>query len=408
MCAYIFKIMHDKRFGALSYLKICNGSIKKKQRVVSLETGNSEQIKGVYRVFADELKEIEVPVEKNDIIAVSGLTNSKTGDILVDQGFEGKLDTNEYDCEQPFRLLNQQIILPRIKRMEPVYFCSIESRSASQQLQLENALARLSREDPSFFHQIDRHGITTIRGMGKLHLEVIRDRIESEYKVQPLLGPLQISYRETIEGSATEELTVSKMINGVSNKLEIKLYIRSKPKAGSWSSKMLRLDTSGENQLNRLRNDHRKAIESGISSAMTHGPSLGYPMMDCDILLLDFSANARCGLPVIASAASECLANGLRRCSPVLLEPMMLLEVSSPKEFNGAILSDLSTRRASILSTTAESDGSVIIRSRAPLSSLADYSEALRTQTSGRASFSMELHSYITMNESDKRNVNRS
>lgn len=413
-CSFIFKITHDQRLGALTYLRICNGTMKKLQRVKNLETGRVEQVKKVHRAFADELKEINEPVLKDDIVVVTGLTESRTGDILVDQNFQQKnpaeptkQTTENEQAIGVFRLLNEQIIIPKISRMEPVYFCSIESYSSSQQLKLETAMTRLAREDPSFNFDINELGITTIRGMGKLHLEIARDRIKSEYGIESVLGPLQISYRETISGAATEELSVDRLINGAKNTLFIKLYVRSLSKAGTWSGKKLRLDTSGDSSLGKLRHDHRKAIENGFLSALLHGPSMGFPMIDCDILLLDFKANGRCSLPVISSAASQCLMGALRRCSPVLLEPIMLLEVVTPSEFNGSLLGDISTRRGLVLSTTAKGDGSVLIRAHAPLSQLADYSEYLRIVTSGRGSFSMELHSYAAMSEADRQNIVR-
>lgn len=417
-CSFIFKILHDKRLGSLSYLRVCNGLLKKLQRVQNLETNKVEQVKKVYRAFADELKEIDEPVYKDDIVVVTGLTESRTGDILVDQNFDHQQDESieetkeKTDDQTPkissvFRLLNKSIVVPKISRLEPVYFCSIESYNSSQQLKLESALACLAREDPSFSFDINELGITTIRGMGKLHLEIARDRIKSEHGIDSVLGPLLISYRETIDGAATEELSVNKLINGAKSTLFIKLYVRSLSAAGTWTGKRLRLDCTGDSSLGKLRLDHRKAIESGFISAMLHGPSMGFPVIDCDILLLDFKANGRCSLPVISSAASQCLMSAMRRCSPVLLEPIMLLEVVTPSVFNGSLLGDISTRRGLVLSTTAKGDGSVHIRAHTPLSMLADYSEYLRIVTSGRGSFSMELHSYATMSEADRQSIVR-
>lgn len=420
-CAFIFKIMHDKRLGPLTYMKICQGSLKKLQYVQNLQNQKIEQIKKIYRVHADELKEIEGSVYKDDIVVVTGMSESRTSDIIVDRNFELKPEGGaplEFSqarngdplapiANMPFTLLNEEILVPQITRMEPVYFCSIEAMSLSQQNKLESALACLSREDPSFTFDIDRMGVITIRGMGKLHLDIARDRIKSEFGIDSMLGPLQISYRETIEGSATEEFSVDKLVNGVKSSLTIKLSIKAKPGAGAWSGKMLRLDTKGENSLGKLRFDHRKAIESGLLSALGNGPTLGYPMIDCDILLLDFIANRRCGLPIISSAASQCLMNAVRQCSPALMEPIMLLEVVVPSEHNGLILGDISARRGVVLSTSARQNGAIVVKSRTPLATLADYSEFLRIKTSGRASFSMELFNYSAMSEADKQNVVR-
>lgn len=430
-CAFIFKIMHDKRLGALNYVRVCNGSIERLQRLKNLDTDKSEQAKRLFRPFADELREINEPIYKDDIVVLTGLSESRTGDILVDPHFQRVVSQVDSHVDSslgsgtqtispqesqttthklPFELLNQdQIIVPRISRMEPVYFCSIEAPNISQQLKLEHALASMSREDPSFTFEIDSLGITTIRGMGRLHLEVARDRIESEYGIGAHLGPLQISYRETMDGFAIEELTVNRLINSVKNTLEIKLYVRSAPNSGQWMGKKLRIETSGENNLGKLRHDHRKAIELGLMSALQHGPSMGYPMIDCDILLLDFKANGRCGLPLISSSASQCLQQAIKRCSPVLLEPIMLLEVVAPHEFAGLILADLTgSRRSIVLATTSkQATNTIVIRTKTPLATLTDYSEHLRILTSGRGSFSMELNSYSAMSDTDKQNVVR-
>lgn len=395
-CAFIFKVCHDKRLGQLNFVRVYSGSVKKQQKLKNLRTRNSEQIKKLYRVFADEMREIDEPVEEDDIVAISGLSNSKTGDILVAK--DPNTDPTEHDIrnfDTPFIWLDKSILVPQIKTLEPVYYCTIESSRASEQLQLEDALERLSREDPSFSFEVDQHGVTTVRGMGKLHLEVSRDRIETEYKIRSLLGPLQISYRETVQNSASEELQVSKLINGITSKMSVRIHLGPKPKAGPWTHKSLKLDTMGENSLNRLRNDHRKAIEAGILSALNHGPTLGFPIIDCEVTLLDFTANGRCSLPVISSGVSECLTNAVARCNPIVLEPVMLLEVSTPREFNGIILADLALRRAIVTDNCGFSDGTLIIKAEAPLSSLTDYSEVLRVQSSGRASFTIRLKGYV-------------
>jgi len=444
-CAFIFKIMHDKRLGALNYLRIFGGKINRMQSLKNLQTNKVEQIKRIFRPFADELTEIEKPVFKDDIVIVTGLSDSRTGDILVEQGFskaeENSVESSRGEMElqageqpspsgqvsmeeeayepskaiaaarnrQPFLLLNNELLVPNIPRMEPVYFCTIESPSTSKQMKLEEALACLSREDPSFTYEVDTLGVGTIRGMGKLHLEIMRDRIMSEYGVDSILGPMQISYRETISGCAVEELKVNRLINGVRNRLSLKLYVRSLANSGAWNQKRLRLDCGPESTLSTMRADHRRAVETGVSRAMMHGPLLGYPMVDCDVLLLEFQANYRCGLALISSAASQCLMQAFSRCSPFLMEPIMLLEVVAPKAHNSTIVGDLSsTRRGVVISTQARSaTDSIVVRAHVPLATLADYSEHLRILTSGRASFSMELHNYAAVSESERSNIVR-
>lgn len=406
-CALIFKIAHDRRLGPLAYLRVYKGQITKQMKLKNLETGSQEEVKKIYRLFGDQLIEISEPVISGDIVAVSGILRACTGDILVDlrtidQSSDRAIDgAGRGDLFRVLKAKRENIIVPQINRMEPVYYCSIESRLGSQQLKLEQSLACVAREDPSFTYELDDQGITTIRGMGKLHLEVARDRLQSEHGIDAILGPMQISYRETIEGSATEELSVDRLIGSSKSTISSKIYVRSKPGSGAWSDKMLRLDLNSESGLGKLRNDHRKAIGNGVESALKHGPARGYPLIDCDVLILDFKANSRCSLALISSVVSRCLTSAIRRCSPVLLEPIMLLEVVAPNECNGLILGDLASRRGILEGTTARPNGSIVVRAKVPLASLADYSEFLRINTSGRASFSIELHNYSALSEQE-------
>lgn len=491
--AYVFKITHDKRLGPLCYVRVTSGTLEKMQRFKDLESSQAEQVKKVYRVFADELREIVTPVTRDDIVVVSGLSHTRTGNLLIDthyksieargkaspqideleggdtgtlagqvsSGFDyvdsnavagennieeeeeesesinadnGDYKANTGDKEEaangvaagatsamPFRVLEQNILVPRIGRVEPVYYSSIESQSQSQQIRLEKALAMVAREDSSFSFDINALGVTTIRGMGKLHLEIIRDRLRSEHGVGALLGPIQISYRETIGSCATDELNVDRLVNSVRSAISIRLSVRPKPGAGVWSPKELRLEQTtgafvdssaggGGGGDWRLRTDHRRAIANGLKSALQHGPLLGHPVIDCEIVLLAFQANKRSSLPMVASVASQCLTGALARAAPVLLEPIMHLEVNVPQEHNGTVLSDLaSNRRGQILSTVARASGAMVqLRSRAPLANLADYSEFLRTATSGRATFTMRLDSYQAMSESERMSLARS
>lgn len=405
-CALVFKITQDTRLGSLAYIRIYGGQLGKGMKLLNFDTGKQEQVKKIFRVFANEFQELDQPVGGGNIVVASGISEARTGDILVDKNLFGLKEIREESKEPnvPFRSLRTDkvsVCVPKIASMEPVYFCSIESRLGSQQLKLEQSLANMAREDPSFTYELDEQGITTIRGMGKLHLEIVRDRLQSEHGIDALLGPLQISFRETIVGSVIEELSAERLIGTTKSSVSLKLYVRGKQGLGIWSDKMLRLDLSSENELGKLRNDHRKAIGHGIESALRHGPISGYPLIDCDVLLLDFKANSRCALAMISSTVARCLSSAISRCSPVLLEPIMILEVVCPQESNGLILGDIATRRGVVENTRARLDGNVVVRAQVPLATLSDYSEFLRVNTSGRACFSMELHSY---NASSERN----
>lgn len=482
-CLFIFKITHHKRLGPLSYVRVYNGQLVRGQNLINLNTKKREIIKRIYRPFADDLTGEISPdqvVSKSDIVILAGLIESRTGDILVsnlqtsiddDELMPNAIENNDNNSNKkqnlPYRLLaldSGKILVPKIEQMEPVYFCTLEAASTSQQIKLEQALINLAREDPSFVYEIDSLGVGTLRGQGKLHLEIIRDRIATEYSLSPILGPMQIAYRETVAAARPllGQLELDRIINGQRNVVSIKLALSNSKQqmhntttAASnshlWLAKQLKLDSTGAlnngdtqaiGRLARLRHDHRKAISLGLQTAMMHGPTLGYPLIGCELTLVDFKCNQKCTLAMISSAASQCLTSQIlnslttssggcndRSAENILLEPIMQLELIVPSECAGQIANDLNcSRRGQILkqeslgddaiaennnnnnnkaSFAFESQRRTIIRAKAPLASLADYAEFLRVTSSGRASFSMELHDYVAMSESDKRNIIR-
>lgn len=408
-CAFIFKITHDKRLGPLSYMRVCNGAISSGTRLICCKTQQPRNIKKLHRAFGDELREISSRVEKDDIVIATGITESKTGDILGNDRLLARLvNDGTGDSRKPFKMVTNNVVAPQIQDIDPVYLCSVEARSNADQVKLENALKCFAREDPSFRHECDERGIMTIRGMGKLHLDIVRDRLKSEHQVEAMLGPLQIAYRETILHEAIEDITLDRLINGVQSICDITLRVRSKPGAGFWSAKQLRLDYGSDTSLMQLRDDHRRAIEIGLQSAFSHGPKLGCPVVDCEVQLLQFSANRRCTVPVISSVTSQCLASAIKKAKATLMEPIMRVEVVCPKHKNGPIISDMTTTRRGIIdSTLARDNDYVIIKATAPLSTLADYTEFLRRAASGRATFVMTLHEYKPMSEQDMANMAR-
>lgn len=406
-CGFIFKILHNKHHGALTYIKICNGFLNKHQKqLVNIASGKTEYVKKVFEPFADELVELDRKASRDDIIILTGLQESKTGEILVDDVKLRNAKRARVSDELPFSRLNG-ILVPDIEPMDSVYYCSIESPSSSQQLKFEHALQCMAREDPSFSYEIDELGSTTIRGMGKLHLEIIRDRIESEFGVCATLGALQIAYRETINSGSTQEFVIDKVINGVKNSMRIVLQVKPSTGSGSWKGKKLKINQNTDSEMGNLRSDYQKAIENGIFTSLHCGPKLGFPVVDCEVKLMEFDANFKCTYPVISSGASQCVLLALRNSEPIVLEPMMSVEIITPIEKNGLILGDISSRRGKVLSTCASENGTILIKSQIPLSELRNYSEFIRTTTSGRGSFSLNLLGYVKMSTASEASIVR-
>jgi len=283
---------------------------------------------------------------------------------------------------------------------DPVFFCSIEPPSQSYQLSLDNALSQLHREDPSLRIQFDEEtGQTILAGMGELHLEIIGERIKTEYKIDVDLSRPQISYKEGLISESKQSHTLNLKIGSTTHSVNIVMSIlRDKP-----NKQLLSLDNSPDNASNTaaIPLNRINIITSSAKAALAHGPKLGCPVINVRFLLHWLEVGKGTSDTVISSAVNQCVQKLLKSANTILLEPIMNVEVVTDDMNSSAILSDFGRRRGSIQEITTRSNNRVI-NALVPLADLLGYSKDLRTFTSGTASFSMEFHSYQEVSGKDE------
>ena len=260
--------------------------------------------------------------------------------------------------------------------------------------------------------------------MGQSHLEVLRERLARENDVDAHLGPLQVAYRESIRSEVRESISLSKTIAGVSNSVSLTLVLKpsvdqedlvsadagrifasssdSPVGTGSAAASPLKVVVSKENELGKLRQDHRRAIENGITSAFACGPLLNFPVIGVTVELHELSCSRGTTAAFLSSVTSTCVSSGLKGADAALLEPVMRIEITVPVSHSGKIVADLANRR-SHLQEVSERSGVRLIRSLTPLAHLVDYASVLRSLSSGSASLSILFHSYRRMTESERR-----
>ncbi|XP_064623058.1 ribosome-releasing factor 2, mitochondrial-like [Lineus longissimus] len=396
LCALAFKIIHDKQRGPLTFLRLYSGSMKSGSSIYNVNQNCTEKTSRLCQVYADEFKDIP-EAEAGNIVVVTGLKDTITGDTIVQSHHafnevkKAYISANQLDPDDA----DSTPILAGLDVPDPVFFCSVELQSLSQQKQLDHALACLQREDPSFKVRADADtGQTILLGMGELHLEVIQDRIRSEYGLEVDLGPLQVSYKETVLESIKETFTLDKTI-GDRNHL-VTVMISLHPAGNEHVPKHVKIVHSKEVNLEGMRRDHLKAIENGVQSGLIHGPILGFPLTGVEVHLHDFSIGRGTSLAMVTACTAECIQRAAKKVESCMKEPMMDLEITTSESMVHSVLGDLSSRRSQIYDVTEHLDNKVIL-ARTPLSEMMGYSTALRTITSGTASFTMELACYERM-----------
>ncbi|XP_049878127.1 ribosome-releasing factor 2, mitochondrial [Pectinophora gossypiella] len=426
LSARAFKVQHDDQGGVLTFLRLYSGELCKGQRIYNLAKEQSEQTGAVYVALADEYQPVE-KVTAGNIAVVSALKTTMTGDLVTStqaaaSRAKTQLATLLKDPQQV-----EQLMLPsarlRLQNLEaeptseelasvllgigttipdPVFLCSIEPPSAAYQPALETALAELQREDPSLRVSTDEEsGQIVLAGMGELHLEIIKERIIREYKIEVELGPLQIAYRESLVGRGRHSMAVDRKIG--SARQMIKLTLSALTERGVAAHKVLKLDKSPESAAN-LAHLHPRClatIKQGVATALLHGPKLGCPMLDVQVTLHWFEVGRGTSDSVIAATVVQCLRKVFEQAESVLLEPVMSVQVVSPESHSARVLADLGRRRALVQHITIRHHNKVI-DCLAPLSELLGYSSTLRSLSSGLASFTMEFHSHQQMSPHDE------
>ncbi|XP_065406179.1 ribosome-releasing factor 2, mitochondrial isoform X5 [Chrysemys picta bellii] len=398
LCALAFKVFHDKQRGPLVFIRIYSGAMKPQSAVYNINKNCTERMSRLLLPFADQ--QIEIPsLMAGNIALTVGLKQSATGDTIVSSKASavaaarraGREVGRKPGCNSEV----ESLLLAGVEIPEPVFFCTIEPPSMSKQPDLDNALKCLQREDPSLKVKIDPDtGQTILCGMGELHIEIIHDRIKREYGIETYLGPLQIAYRETILDSVQATDTLDRMIGDKRHLVTTQLGVR--PWVGERSS-VTPIIEYADNFMEPLQKDIQEAIENGINSAYLQGPLLGFPVQDVAVTVYSMTMHSETSLTMISACVSRCMQKALKKANKQLLEPLMNLEITVSEDFLSAVLGDLAQRRGSIQEIQSRQDNKVVVAA-VPLAEMMGYSTALRSLTSGSATFTLELASYQAMN----------
>ncbi|XP_015513213.1 ribosome-releasing factor 2, mitochondrial [Neodiprion pinetum] len=401
LAARAFKVVHDKHKGALTFLRIYSGTFKQGQRVFNVQKENTEQCGKLFEAYADEYSEVAA-IERGNIAAVSGLKLTTSGDLLTtsataaSQAKRAMQKQNNTTNEDVESLFGTGARVPN-----PVFFCSIEPPSISYQVPLDTALEQLQREDPSLRVTQDAEtGQTVLSGMGELHLEIIAERIRSEFKIDVDLGPLQIAYKETLQTAVKDTHVTSHRIGSTTHSVQTTMSIEPNYKGED----VLRLDRTPDSvaHTNAISPRILQLAKKGVNAALNNGPKLGCPVINVGVTLHWLEIGKGTSTTMISATITQCLHKLLRTGGTMLLEPIMQLEVVTSEETVSLVISDLSRRRAQIQQIGSRGR-SKIVYALTPLSELLGYSKSLRTLTSGAGSFSIEFNHYQEMGALEER-----
>jgi elongation factor G len=365
--ALVFKIVSDPFVGRLAYLRVYSGSLAKGSAIQNSTKDKTERIGRLLRMHANHREDID-EIRAGDICAAVGLRNTFTGDTLC-------------DAQHP-------IILESITFPQPVIEIAIEPRTRADQDKMAIALTKLAEEDPTFqLHTDPETGQTIISGMGELHLEVIVDRMFREFKVEANVGRPQVAYRETISREATAEGKYVRQTGGHGQYGDV--WIRVAPNERGKGFEFVNAIVGGV-----VPKEYIKPVENGIRETLENGVVAGYPMIDVKATLYDGSYHeVDSSEMAFKTAGSLAIKEAARKAAPILLEPVMLVEVTTSEEFYGDVIGDMNRRRGTILGM--ESRGAmVVVRGHVPLAEMFGYVNDLRSMTSGRANYSMEFAHY--------------
>jgi elongation factor G len=362
-----FKIMADPYVGKLTYFRVYSGKLEAGSRILNVSTGRTERIGRILMMHANDREEVS-EVYAGDIAAAVGIKQVATGDTLAAPDRPIKLET---------------IVFP-----EPVIKVAIEPRTKADQEKMSTALGRLAEEDPTFQVRTNEEtGQTEISGMGELHLEVLVDRMLREYKVDANVGRPQVSYRETIRGTA--EKVEGKFVRqtGGSGQYGI-VYINLEPAPGEG------FDFVNKIKGGAIPTEFIPAVEKGVEEATENGPRAGYPMVDIRVTLVDGkyhdTDSSEIAFKVAGSLAMKAAA---QRAKPVLLEPIFRVEVVTPEEFMGDVIGDLNRRRGHVAGMEQRGNAQVIT-AYVPLAEMFGYATDVRSTTQGRATYTMQFERY--------------
>lgn len=366
-CALAFKIMIDPFVGSLAFVRVYSGSLEAGSYVYNVTKGKKERVSRLLKMHANKREEIK-SVSAGDIAAVVGIKDVVTGDTLSDE--------------------NHPVVLESITPPEPVIHIAIEPKGKGDYEKMVNGLRKLMQEDPSFrFTYNNETGQTIISGMGELHLEIIVDRLLREHKVESNVGKAQVAYKETIQKSVEAEGKFIRQSGGRGQYGHVWLKLEPKDRATGFEF---------ENNITggSIPKEYIGGIEKGIREALGAGVLGGFPVVDVKVSVFDGSYHdVDSSELAFQIAASMAFKDGAVKASPVILEPIMKVEVLTPEENMGDVMGDLNSRRGRILGMDARK-GVQVITAEVPLAEMFGYSTTLRSLSKGRASYSMQFEVY--------------
>ena len=369
--ALAFKIMTDPHVGKLTYFRVYSGNLEKGAQVMNARTQSKERIGRLLEMHANDRQDLD-QVFAGDIVAGIGFKNTKTGDTLCDPG--------------------NPIVLEELVFPEPVIHVAVEPKTKADQDKMSKALFSLAEEDPTFQVRTDEDTAqTVISGMGELHLEVLVDRMLREFKVDATVGKPQVAYRETITRTVEDSTYTHKKQSGGSGQYaEVTITLENTGPGGGYE--FVDKISGG-----RIPKEYIPSVDAGIQSALASGVLAGYPTVDVRAILTDGKYHdVDSSEMAFKIAGTMAFKEAARKAKPCLLEPIMNVEVSTPDEYMGDVMGDLSSRRGK-LGGMEQKGNSQIIRAQVPLSEMFGYATDLRSRSQGRATYTMQFDSYQQM-----------
>jgi elongation factor G len=366
--ALAFKIVTDPYVGRLAYIRVYSGAVNAGSNTFNATKGKKERVGRLLQMHANQRQEID-SLSAGDIGAVVGLKQTFTGDTLSDP--------------------SRQIVLEAIRFPEPVISVAIEPRTKADQDKMSGALKKLAEEDPTFEVRVDDNtGQTLISGMGELHLEVLVDRMLREFRVVAKVGRPQVAYRETITRPARAQGRFVRQTGGRGQYGDVVLEIEPLPKGTGFEF---------ENKIvgGAIPREYIPSVKKGVTGALESGVLAGYPMVDLKATLVDGAYHeVDSSEMAFKIAGSMALKEAVNKAGPVLMEPIMHVEVVNPEEFTGDVVGNLSSRRGNIDGMEPRGTGVQAIQAHVPLAEMFGYATDLRSMTQGRGTFTMEFDYY--------------
>jgi elongation factor G len=365
--ALAFKIMTDPYVGKLTFFRVYTGSIETGTYIYNSISDKRERVGRLLRMHANHREDIDMAFS-GDIAAMVGLKHTRTGDTLCDE--------------------NDPIVLEKMEFPDPVISVAIEPKTKADQEKMGEALSKLSDEDPTFrVSSNEETGQTIISGMGELHLEIIIDRMKREFRVEANVGKPQVAYKETIRKKVEQEGKFVRQSGGRGQFGHVWIIVEPNEKGKGYEFENAVIGGS-------IPKEYISSVSEGIQEAMRNGVLAGYPVEDIKIKLFDGSYHdVDSSEMAFKIAGSMAFKEAARKASPVLLEPIMDVEVVTPEEYMGDVMGDLSSRRGKIEGLMSRKDAQVI-KSKVPLSDMFGYSTQLRSMTQGRAIYTMQFAFY--------------